>query len=137
MGLFNKGKNMFKDDHDSGSNLEQTFNSNEISSTDDLEVKDDLVSREDVQDEVKIYEKGLTKSRQGFVSKLVNLTNKYNKVTDEYFEELEEILIMADIGVNTVMSFIDRLRKRVKHEKIESTEYLKEVIVDELLMMRF
>lgn len=135
MGLFNKIKNMFKDDHDSGSNLEQTFNSNEISSTDDLEVKDDLVSREDVQDEVKIYEKGLTKSRQGFVSKLVNLTNKYNKVTDEYFEELEEILIMADIGVNTVMSFIDRLRKRVKHEKIESTEYLKEVIVDELFII--
>lgn len=135
MGLFNKIKNMFKDDHDSGSNLEQTFNSNEISSTDDLEVKDDLVSREDIQDEVKIYEKGLTKSRQGFVSKLVNLTNKYNKVTDEYFEELEEILIMADIGVNTVMSFIDRLRKRVKHEKIESTEYLKEVIVDELFII--
>ena len=37
------------------------------------------------KESVKIYEKGLTKSRQGFVSKLANLTNKYNKVTEEYF----------------------------------------------------
>ena len=84
---------------------------------------------------VKIYEKGLTKSRQGFVSKLANLTNKYNKVTEEYFEELEEILIMADIGVNTVMEFMDRLRDRVKSENIEDPELLKEIIVDELFII--
>ena len=83
----------------------------------------------------KIYEKGLTKSRQGFVSKLANLTNKYNKVTEEYFEELEEILIMADIGVNTVMDFMDRLRDRVKSENIEDTNLLKEIIVDELFII--
>ena len=84
---------------------------------------------------VKIYEKGLTKSRQGFVSKLANLTTKYNKVTEEYFEELEEILIMADIGVNTVMDFMDRLRDRVKKENIEDPELLKEIIVDELFII--
>ena len=88
-----------------------------------------------VKEEVKIYEKGLTKSRENFVSKLINLTNKYHKITEEYFEELEEILIMADIGVNTVMDFMDRLRDRVKHENIEDTEYLKEVIVDELFII--
>lgn len=93
--------------------------------------KDEVINRE----EVKIYEKGLTKSRQGFVSKLASLTTKYKKVNEEYFEELEEILIMADIGVNTVMSFMERLRKRVKSEKIESPEYLKEVIVDELFII--
>ena len=42
---------------------------------------------------------------------------------------------MADIGVNTVMNFIDRLKKRVKHENITDTEYLKEVIVDELFII--
>ena len=42
---------------------------------------------------------------------------------------------MADIGVNTVMSFMDRLRDRVKHEKIESTEELKEIIIDELFII--
>ena len=44
-----------------------------------------------------------------------------------YFEELESLLIKADIGVKTVMDFIDRLRKRVKHENITDTDKLKEV----------
>ena len=77
----------------------------------------------------------MTKTRENFVSRLINLTNKYNKITEEYFDELEEILIMADIGVNTVMSFMDRLRDRVRKEKIEDLEYLKEVIVDELFII--
>ena len=84
---------------------------------------------------VKVYDKGLSKSRKGFVSKLANLTNKYNKITEEYFEELEEILIMADIGVNTVMDFIDRLRDRVKSENITDPSDLKEIIVDELFII--
>ena len=84
---------------------------------------------------VKVYEKGLSKSRQGFVSKLASLTNKYSKVTDEYFDELEEILIMADIGVKTVMDFIDRLRDRVNKEHITDPSELKEIIVDELFII--
>ncbi len=86
-------------------------------------------------EEVEIYEKGLTKSRESFVSKLVNLTNRYKKITDDYFDELEEVLIMADIGVNTVMDFIDRLKKRVYEEKITDTELLNELIVDELFII--
>ena len=125
--------------------------SEEIEESDDFEDVDDIEEhdeesveeekvvedkqQEKIIEEVKTYEKGLAKSRKGFVSKLINLTNKYKKITDEYFEELEEILIMADIGVNTVMDFIDRLRDRVKHEKIEDPEYLKELIVDELFII--
>ncbi len=87
------------------------------------------------KEDVKVYEKGLTKTRENFVSKLINLTNRHKKVDEEYFDELEEILIMADIGVDTVMSFMDRLRKRVRKENIEDLEYLKEVIVDELFII--
>ena len=111
MGFFNKIKSIFK-----GNNNTDEKNINSDSS-------------------VKTYEKGLSKSREGFVSKLVNLSNKYKKVTDEYFDELEEILIMADIGVNTVMDFIDRLRDRVRKEKIDNPELLKEIIVDELFII--
>ena len=85
--------------------------------------------------DVEIYEKGLEKSRKEFVSKLNLLTLKYNKIDDEYFEELEEILIMADVGVNTVMEFISRLKQRVKKENITSAESLKEIIVDELFII--
>ena len=91
--------------------------------------------KEEERKSVKVYEKGLSKSREGFVSKLANLTNKYHKITEEYFEELEEILIMADIGVNTVMSFMDRLRDRVKQENITDPSELKEIIVDELFII--
>ena len=81
------------------------------------------------------YDKGLEKSRKEFVSNLSMLGIKYTKVSDEYFDELEQILIMADIGVNTVFEFLDRLKKRVSSEKIVDTKYLNEVIVDELLII--
>ena len=85
--------------------------------------------------EIEKYDKGLEKTRKEFVSKLSLLGIKYTKVDDEYFVELEEILINADVGVNTVMKFIDKLRKRVKEEKITDTKYLNEVIVDELFII--
>ena len=81
------------------------------------------------------YDKGLEKTRKEFVSKLNLLGIKYTKVSDEYFDELENILISADIGVNTVFSFMDRLKDRVKKEHIENTKYLNEVIVDELFII--
>ena len=84
---------------------------------------------------IKKYDEGFEKSRNEFVSKLSMLGIKYTKINDEYFDELENILIMADIGVNTVMDFMDRLRKRVKSENITDTKYLNEVIVDELFII--
>ncbi len=81
------------------------------------------------------YEKGLEKTRKEFVSELSVLGHKFTKVTDDYYEELENILIMADIGVNTVMKFIDRLKDRVKKENITDPKYLQEVIIDELFII--
>ena len=132
MGLFNKIKSMFK--------KEEIVSNNEDITIDYKEMEDHIKEKKDdnetkINKEVKIYEKGLTKSREGFVSKLINLTNKYKHITDEYFDELEEILIMADIGVSVVMDFMDRLRKRVRNEKIDDPEYLKELIVDELFII--
>ena len=85
--------------------------------------------------EIEKYVTGLYKSRNNFVNKLSLLGIKYTKISDEFYDELEEILITADVGINTVMSFTDKLRKRVKSENITDFEYLKEVIVDELLMI--
>ena len=115
MGIFNKLKNMFQGNKDISSDIKKEEN--------------------EVVEEVKVYEKGLSKSRQGFVSKLANLTNKYRTINDDYFDELEEILIMADIGVNTVIDFVDRLKDRAAKEKISDPELLKEIIVDELFII--
>lgn len=103
-------------------------------------LKDKFIKKEEketIEEKVslEVYDKGLTKSRNTFSSRLLDLTKRYSKVNEEYFEELEEILIMADIGVNTVMNFMEKLRKRVKDEKITDPEFLKEVIVDELFII--
>ena len=69
---------------------------------------------------VEKYDKGLEKTRKEFVSELSKLSKKYKNIDDNYFEELEDILIMADIGVNTVVNFVDSL---------------KDIIIDELFIM--
>lgn len=81
------------------------------------------------------YDKGLSKTRKEFTTELSSLSKKYKNIDDNYFEELEDLLIMSDIGVSTVMKFVDKLKKRTKEENIKSAETLKEVLIDELLIM--
>ena len=97
-------------------------------------IKNIFSKHEETKEQV-MYDKGLEKTRDSFVSSLNILGLKYTKVSDEYFEELENILIMADIGVQTVFKFMDKLRDRVKKENITDTKYLNEVIVDELFII--
>ena len=129
MGLFNKIKNMFKSEKDDDLKIKKEEAKNNEDNSDLLDEKTDE------KKSVKVYEKGLSKSRKGFISKLADLTSRFNKINDDYFDELEEILIMADIGVNTVMDFIDRLKDRSKKENITDPALLKEIIVDELFII--
>ena len=94
----------------------------------------EIFKKEDKKD-IELYDKGLEKTRKEFVSNLSFLGHIYTKVNDEYFDELESILIKADIGVNTTYKFLDKLKKRVKEEKIEDAEVLREIIIDELFMI--
>ncbi len=93
----------------------------------------DALKKEDKS--VSTYEKGLSKTRKSFVNKLANLSKEYDEINDNYFEELEELLINADIGVNTVMDFMDKLQLRVSKEKITDPNMLTEIIVDELFII--
>ncbi|MFI3307919.1 MAG: signal recognition particle-docking protein FtsY [Mycoplasmatota bacterium] len=85
--------------------------------------------------EVIDYDKGLEKTRNELNSSIKMLSKKHKQINESYYEELEEILIMADIGVNTVMTFIDKLKSRIKKENIENTEDLVEIIVDEMFIV--
>ena len=93
------------------------------------------IFKKEEKEEVQIYDKGLEKTRDNFLSALLNLNKSHKIVDDEYFENLEEILIMSDIGVNTVMEIIDRLKKRVKKENIKTADELKDIIVDEMFII--
>jgi fused signal recognition particle receptor len=81
------------------------------------------------------YNKGLEKTRHEVDTKLNMLSKKHHQIDDAYYDELEEILIMADVGVETVEELIKRLKKRVKDENIIDVNDLKEVIVDEMLII--
>lgn len=93
------------------------------------------VFKKEEKEVVESYDKGLEKTRKEFTSKLNLLTMKHNIIDEEYYEELEDILISADIGVNTVMEFTKKIRERVKRENITSVSSLKEIIVDEMFII--
>ncbi len=87
------------------------------------------------KEDIASYDEGLEKTRKEFVSKISLLGIKYTKISGDYYEELERILIEADIGVKTVYDLLDKLKKRVKEENITSTKDLGEVIVDEMFLI--
>ncbi len=93
------------------------------------------IFKKEEQEETNLYEKGLEKTRNNFLSSLINLNKRHGKIDDEYFEELEEILIMADIGVNTVMNIVSKLKNRCKKENIQNANDLKDIIVDEMFII--
>ncbi|WP_117169738.1 signal recognition particle-docking protein FtsY [Paraliobacillus sediminis] len=79
------------------------------------------------------YKEGLTKTRDSFSSKINNLVARYRTVDEDFFEDLEEILIQADVGVMTVMDLVEELKTEVKRKNIKDTANLKEVISEKLV----
>lgn len=77
------------------------------------------------------YKLGLNKTRQGAIGNLKKLLNKSN-IDDNLFDELEELFIMADIGVDTVINFIEQIKAYVVENGIENANDLQEVIVDKM-----
>jgi fused signal recognition particle receptor len=85
------------------------------------------------QEETKKYEKGMEKTRKSFTGRLNDLVARYRKVDEDFFEELEEILISADVGVSTVMDLIDELKMEVKRRNIKDSTEIKDVISEKLV----
>lgn len=75
---------------------------------------------------------GLGKTRDSFSEKINNVFSNFRKVDEELLEELEEILIMSDIGVDTSVEIISKLRERIKKEKIEDEEGVKTALKEEM-----
>ena len=78
------------------------------------------------------YEQGMEKSRKSFSSKLNNLSHKYKKVNQDYFEEVEEILIEADVGINLTLKVIESVLEKSKKERISEPSEINEILMDEL-----
>lgn len=75
---------------------------------------------------------GLTKTKESINDKINNVFSNFRKVDEELLEELEEALIMSDMGVETSTQIISNLREKIKKEKIEDSEQVKEALREEI-----
>ena len=78
------------------------------------------------------YRIGMEKTRGGALSRLKKLFSNYDEITDELFDELEEIFVMADIGVDTVVKFVDELRDDERVQGLQTAKELQPVIIDKM-----
>jgi fused signal recognition particle receptor len=85
------------------------------------------------EDDAKI-EASLAKTRQGLFGRIGTLFQA-NEVTDETWDELEELLIQADLGINTALQVVERLRARVQKERLKRVEDVRAALKDELVKL--
>ncbi|MBS4217779.1 signal recognition particle-docking protein FtsY [Bacillus sp. FJAT-49711] len=81
------------------------------------------------------FKDGLAKTRSQFSGKINDLVSRYRKVDEDFFEELEEILIQADVGFETVMEIIEQLKIEVKKRNIKDPVEVQSVISEKLVEM--
>ncbi|MGN7407566.1 signal recognition particle-docking protein FtsY [Sporosarcina sp. SAFN-010] len=79
------------------------------------------------------FKEGLTKTRDSFTSKVNDLVARFREIDEEFFEELEEVLLQADVGYETVMELIDLLKVEVQRKNIKDTAGIQTVISEKLV----
>ena len=78
------------------------------------------------------YKLGMHKTRENSFGSIKKILAAKNKIDDDLFDELEEVFIMADVGVDTVCSFIDDLKDEVSKRNITDPNELQEIIIDKM-----
>ncbi|MFJ7950497.1 signal recognition particle-docking protein FtsY [Lysinibacillus sp. NPDC096418] len=79
------------------------------------------------------FKAGLEKTRNSFTSKVNDLVARYRKVDEDFFEELEDLLLQADVGFETVMELMDKLRFEVQRQNIKDTQGIQAIISEKLV----
>ena len=93
----------------------------------------DKIAKKNVK-ETETYVSGMTKSRENFANKLDELSKRYKEVNQEYFEQLEEILIEADVGVSLTLRIIEEVIEESKNEGIKEPTAINELAVDKMFI---
>lgn len=79
------------------------------------------------------FKKGLKKSRDNFSNALNNLISSYREINEDFFEELEELLIQSDVSYNTVLDLVDYLKIESKRQNLKEPSQLQEMITEKLV----
>lgn len=80
---------------------------------------------------------GLGKTRDNLIGGVENVLKSFTTIDEDFYEELEEALIMADLGVNTAMKVVEDLRDKVKEQRLTSTEEVRDLLKSELKSLMF
>lgn len=91
-------------------------------------------SKKQKNEKTEKYEKGLSKSRQAFASRLDDLSKRFAEVNEEYFEELEQILIEADVGVSLTLKLVEDLLDKSEEEGIKDPKAINEQLIDAMFV---
>ncbi len=75
---------------------------------------------------------GLTKTRESIVTNMNSVFSGFSKIDDEFYEEIEEILIMGDLGVRTTDRIIEELKEKVKKQGIKAPEDCRQILIDSI-----
>jgi fused signal recognition particle receptor len=75
---------------------------------------------------------GLTKTRNNIISGIDNIFKGFSSIDEDFYEELEEILIMADLGINTTTAIIENLQEKVREQKIKEPSQCKQLLIDSI-----
>lgn len=75
---------------------------------------------------------GLTKTRENIVRGIDRVFNGFSAIDDDFYEELEEILIMGDIGVNATNSIVERLKQQVKEQHLKEPSQCKQLLIESI-----
>ena len=76
---------------------------------------------------------GLSKTRQNIVSGIDSVFSGFSHIDDEFYEEIEEILVMGDIGIQTSMSIIEDLKEKVKAQHIKEVQDCRQLLMDSIM----
>ena len=96
-----------------------------------LKRKEQPKTEEQVKEQEAAYEEGLTRTRRGFFRQVVSLF-EVDEITEDIWEELETLLIQADLGVDTTVALVEHLRERVRIDKLKKPQYVYEALQEEL-----
>ena len=97
------------------------------------DIKEKLVGKSTKQNEK--YVAGLDKSSSTFSDRINELAARFREINDEYFEELENILIMADVGVSMVMKIVSEIKAEVRIQNITDPREINDIIVDKMFVI--
>ena len=78
------------------------------------------------------YNLGMEKTRKGFLTKLKQVLSGYDEITEDLFDDLTDVFIMADIGVETTLEFIEKLKQDIRVKGVHEVTELQAIIVDKM-----